>query len=339
MSTALKELRNTAGAWTTANAYLRPAAALLAVAALAAMPFVISKFGLVVLSSALILGLFAVGLNIAVGFSGMISLGHAAFFGVGAYASALLFTHIGVSAPIGLLAALAIGAGVGALFALIAQYVRGGYLVMLTIALAQVFASLSETLREITGGSDGLAVPFPSVLPGWGELNNLVSKYWFILAAVVVCVIGLWLVVRSPLGRSFLALKQNEARLESLGYSVLRVKVAVWAISGAAAAYAGSLSAINNELVSTSDFAFMNSALPLLVLCIAGTRSMFTPFIGAIVIVLVRDQLAPYFLGRQILLLGALFVISAYLFPNGVSWQEVKRLRSRIGNVGRTGLL
>ncbi|MCU1637337.1 MAG: hypothetical protein JWQ68_2576, partial [Cryobacterium sp.] len=107
---------------------------------------------------------------------------------------------------------------------------------------------------------------------------------------------------------------------------------------GAAAAYAGTLSAINYELVSTSDLSFVNSALPLLVLCIAGTRSMFTPFIGALVIVLVRDQLAPYFLGRQILLLGALFVASAFLFPNGVSWKEVRALGSRIGKFGRTGL-
>jgi branched-chain amino acid transport system permease protein len=327
MSTVVSKIGVTAARWRAANPLLRPAAAVVVVVALAVLPFVISAFGLVVLNSAMILGLFAVALSICVGFSGMISLGHAAFFGVGAYASALLFTHLGVPAPIGLLFAAIVGGGAGALFALIAQYVRGGYLVMLTIALAQVFASLSETLREFTGGSDGLSVPYPSVLPGWLELNSLVAKYWFILGAVVVCVAALWFVVKSPLGHSFLALKQNEPRLESLGYSVRSVKVAVWAISGAAAAYAGTLSAINYELVSTSDLSFVNSALPLLVLCIAGTRSMFTPFIGALVIVLVRDQLAPYFLGRQIL-----------LFPNGVSWKEVRALGSRIGKFGRTGL-
>jgi branched-chain amino acid transport system permease protein len=337
MSTGVNNFWSTLAALVPAGKAVRALALVVAVSALIAMPFVVSNFGLVVLSSALILGLLAVALNIAVGYSGMISLGHAAFFGVGAYASGLLFTHLGVPALVGLVAALLVGGVVGALFALIAQYVRGGYLVMLTIALAQVFASLSETLRGVTGGSDGLSIAAPSVLPGWIQLDGLVPKYWFIVGAVVVCVAALVLVVRSPLGHTFLALKQNEQRLEALGYSVLRVKVAVWAISGAAAAYAGSLGAIRTELVSTSDFSFMTSALPLLVLCIAGTRSMYTPFVGAVVIVLVRDQLAPYFLGRQILLLGVLFVVCAYLFPNGVSWKEVQQLGRRFG-LGRKAL-
>lgn len=295
-----------------------------------ALPYLVPVFGIVMVSSALILGLLAAALNIVVGYCGMVSIGHGAFFVVGAYASALFFVHSGAAAVVGLLAATVAGGLFGACFALVAQFVRGGYLVMLTIALLQVVASLVETFEGVTGGSDGLTVPTPTVLPGWGDLSSLVARYWFLVGAVAVCLLLLYGVVRAPLGRSFQALRQNEARLECLGYQVLGIKTVAWTVSGAAAAYAGCLSAVNHQLVSASDVSFQNSAMPLLVLCIVGTRGLLPAFAGALVIVLVRDQMAPYVLGRQILLLGCLFVVAAYLFPGGVSWRSVREAAGRL---------
>jgi branched-chain amino acid transport system permease protein len=231
--------------------------------------------------------------------------------------------------------ALAAGALFGGLFALVAQYVHGGYLVMLTIALLQVVASLVEALKDVTGGSDGLAVPAPSAFFGWGDLSNLVNRYWFLVGAVAVCLLGVWYVLRSPLGQSFQALRQNEARLRCLGYRVLTIKVAAWAISAGVAAYAGGLSAIEHQLVSASDVSFLTSALPLLVLCIAGTRGIVPAFVGSAVIVLVRDQLSPYVLGRQVLLLGCLFVVAAYLFPEGISVRALRQVPARVRGLGR----
>ena len=270
----------------------------------------------------LIMVLFALSLDLIVGYAGIVSLGHAAFFGAGAYAVGLLADN-GWSEP---LTALTAGAAVAALLGLVSGWVllrtRGLTLLMLTIAVTVMLHELANDLDDITGGFDGLPI---QVDPIFGTLafSPLTFEIKFIYVLVVLFV--LFLVVRqlvySPFGQALVGIRENTTRMHAVGSPVHWRLVKVYVISAAMAGVAGGLFAQVNAYVTTHVFSFALSGDILIMVILGGTARLYGAFLGVPVFIILQDQTEsllgtdlPYWL----LAVGLTLVIVVLFAPRGL---------------------
>lgn len=283
---------------------------------LAAVPLFVAPFTANTLSRILIFALFAVSLDLLVGITGLPSLGHAAYFGVGAYTAGLVSIHWTSAAPVPVL----LGAGAGALAAAATGWlaVRSGgvYFLMLTLAIGELVHQLAQSLSGVTGGSNGL-FGIPAVRIGGEPLTLAGYVYWYVLVVAALGFVGLWLVAHSPFGATLRGIRDNEPRMRSLGYSPFRHKFLAFAIAGGFAGLAGGLYAALVRIVNPSDAGFTTSALILLAVVLGGAGTLWGPVLGAAVVVLVRDTFGPTLDGHGPLLLGVVFVVAVYVLPRG----------------------
>lgn len=286
------------------------------VVVLAAMPLFVAPFTANTLSRILIFALFAVSLDLLVGVTGLPSLGHAAYFGIGAYTAGLVSIHWTSEAPVPVL--LAAGAGAVAAAATGWLCVRSGgvYFLMLTLAIGELANQLATRLSSVTGGSNGL-FGIPSTRVGGEPLTLAGFVYWYVLVFALLGFAGLWLVAHSPFGGALRGIRDNEPRMRSLGYSPFRYKFAAFVIAGGFAGLAGGLFAGLLRIVNPSDAGFTTSALLLLAVVLGGAGTLWGPVLGAAVVVLVRDTFGPQLDGRGPLLLGIVFVVAVYVLPRG----------------------
>jgi len=301
---------------------LIPLLALLLVLALA--PLLLAPYSLMTLTRILVFALLAVSLDLLVGYTGLPSLGHGAYFGAGAYAAGWAALHATRSAPLTLL----VGATAGALTALVAGSVavrsHGVFFLMLTLAVGEIMQQLAESWHEVTGGSNGL-YGIPAVMLGDGAMPTASGMYWWVLAAFLLVTAMLAGIAASPLGTTLRGIRDNEARMRSLGYRVYYYKLAIFVVSGAAAGIAGALLAAHQRLVTPADVGLATSILALVAVIIGGEASIWGPCLGAALVVLIRDALGASLGGRGSLILGALFVAVVYLVPGGLA----RALRAR----------
>ena len=188
--------------------------------------------------------IFALGYNLLLGYTGLPSFGHGAFFGIGAYAFGLFQLNIFPSISAGLLVALIAAGAAGAVVALFVSHRRGIYFALLTIAFGQVFWFISIKWHSLTGGEDGLLnIPRPDVniLVADVALRSNAALYYYVLVIFVIVVVGLWRLVHSPFGKVIQAIRQNEMRASFIGYNVWFYKFLVFTISAAIAGLAGGL--------------------------------------------------------------------------------------------------
>ncbi len=299
-----------------AGTALRALPALVVLVLLALVPFVVDPFGTSTLSRVLIFALFACSLDLLVGITGLPSLGHAAYFGVGAYTAGLVSIHMTVEAPVPVLAGMLAGGLAAAATGWLAVRNNGVFFLMLTLALGELVFQLAQTASSVTGGSNGLfGIPAvrvagqPLLLPGY--------VYWYVLAVAALGFAGLWVLSRSPLGSVLRGIRDNEPRMRSLGYSPFRYKLVAFVVAGAFAGLAGGLFAGQVRLVTPSEAGFTTGALALLAVILGGAGSLWGPVLGAAVVVLVRDGLGPSLDGHGPLVLGIVFVLAVYLLPRG----------------------
>ncbi|MGY1704642.1 branched-chain amino acid ABC transporter permease [Geodermatophilus sp. SYSU D00697] len=290
--------------------------ALLAV--LAAVPLFVDPFGTTTVSRILVFALFAMSLDLLVGITGLPSLGHAAWFGIGAYTAGLVAIHWTSEGLVTVLAAAAAGAVAAAATGWLAVRSGGVFFLMLTLAIGELVHQLAQSLSSVTGGSNGL-FGIPSVRVAGTPLTLAGYVYWFVLAVVLLGAVGLWLVARSPFGATLRGIRDNEPRMRSLGYSPFRYKYAAFALAGGFAGLAGGLFAGLVRIVNPSDAGFTTSALMLLAVVLGGAGSLWGPALGAAVVVLVRDTFGPTLDGHGPLLLGVVFVVAVYVLPRGVA--------------------
>ncbi|MGK5115601.1 branched-chain amino acid ABC transporter permease [Geodermatophilus sp. CPCC 205506] len=290
--------------------------ALLAV--LAAVPLFVDPFGTNTVSRMLVFALFAMSLDLLVGLTGLPSLGHAAWFGIGAYTAGLVAIHWTAEGVVTVLAAAVAGAVAAAATGWLAVRSGGVFFLMLTLAIGELVHQLAQSLSSVTGGSNGL-FGIPSVRIAGTPLTLAGYVYWFVLAVVVLGALCLWLVAASPFGSVLRGIRDNEARMRSLGYSPFRYKYLAFAIAGGFAGLAGGLFAGLVRIVNPSDTGFTTSALLLLAVVLGGAGSLWGPALGAAVVVLVRDTFGPTLDGHGPLLLGLVFVVAVYLLPRGVA--------------------
>jgi len=271
--------------------------------------------------------IFACAFNLLLGFAGLLSFGHAAFFGAGAYAHGWVTRAWGWDPAFGLLAAMLVAAGLGVVFGLLAIRRQGIYFAMITLALAQMvyFFFLQA---PFTGGEDGLqGVPRGRWL-GVLDLGADLVLYYVVLAVTLLALWGLYRTVHSPFGQVLKAIRENEARALSLGYDVDRFKLLAFVLSAALAGLAGGLKTLVLGFASLSDAHWSLSGEVVLMALLGGVGTLAGPALGAAVIIglqnLLADQVGPW----VTVILGVLFVVCVLVFRQGIMG-SVQRLAAR----------
>jgi branched-chain amino acid transport system permease protein len=293
------------------------------VAAIAVLPLVAGPYPVKLVQEILIWGIFAMSLDLLMGYAGMVSFGHSAFFGIGAYTAALLLPKW----P-GLLAALAapaLAAAVGALaIGFLSIRVGGVYFIMLTLAFSQMFFALTFQ-NAFLGAEDGItSVPRPTVL-GF-PITSLGAFHVYLLAIVGAAALLLHRVVRSPFGHVLRGIHDNEERMQAVGYAVRRYKLLAFVIAGTVAGVAGSLYTQFVGSISPDAFLWTTSGEALLMVIIGGTGTLNGAWLGAAAFILLQSLVSSY-TERWMLILGLTFVLFVLFAPGGI----VGALRGRVG--------
>jgi branched-chain amino acid transport system permease protein len=261
--------------------------------------------------------MFACAYNLLLGFSGMLSFGHAAFFGSSAYATAWLATAHGWEAVPAILAGMAVSAILGLLIGAIAIRRRGIYFAMITLALAQLiyFVCLEA---PFTGGENGLQGVPRGTLFGVLQLDSDVAMYYLVLAAFVAVFLFVRRVVHSPFGQVLKAIRDNEPRAISLGYDVNRYRLVAFVLSATLAGLAGSLKALVLGFASLSDVLQANSGEVILMTLLGGTGTFFGPVVGAAIVVTLQEYLSDMVGGWVTVIIGGVFIACVLAFRRGI---------------------
>lgn len=302
------------------------------IAGLIAVPWVASYFYIFIFTEILILGLFAASFNLVFGYTGMLSFGHAAFFGVGSYAMALVLIHLEWPFLVSLLASM----GAAALLALIIGFfcvrLNEVYFAMLTLAFGMMVFAIAYQWRSVTNGSDGLA-GFSLGSLGLGldlTLGNPAVYYHVVLAIVGVASVILYVICRSSFGMILRAIRQNPERVSFAGLNVRAYRLVAFVIAGAFAGLAGGLIAPFLRVASPELLHWSMSAEPILMAILGGTGYFLGPFIGAAVFVLLETWITS-FTESWMLVLGVILALMVIFFRKGLLgtvldwWMEVRK--------------
>lgn len=270
--------------------------------------------------------LFALGYNLMLGYTGLPSFGHGAYFGIGAYAFGLLQQRVWANLWFDLAGAVLVSAAFAALVALFISHRRGIYYALLTIAFGQVFWFVSMKWHTVTGGEDGLLNIVRPVLPlGLAEfsLKSNDALFYFCFAVFAVVVVALWRLVHSPFGRILTAIKQNEVRAAFVGHNVWLYKWASFTIASSVAGLAGAMFAMAQHSAYPNVMSLHNSGFVVMMVLIGGGLvSFWGPVIGALFFILARDLLGAA-TDTWLLWYGLLFVAMVLWKPEGIAgaWQ------------------
>lgn len=271
--------------------------------------------------------LFACAFNLMLGFSGLLSFGHAAFFGGSAYITGYLCRDLGLTPELGILAGGVFGGALGAVFGWLAIRRAGIYFAMITLGLAQLVFFLALQLK-FTGGEDGLqGIPRGRLL-GLVDLNDNVAMYYFVFAVFMAGFALVFRTIHSPFGQILKAIRDNEARATSLGYDIDKFKLMAFIISAALAGLAGSTKAIVFQLASLSDVHWHMSGQVVLMTLLGGLGTILGPVAGAVTIIGLENVLADKVGSWVMVIMGALFVTCVLAFRRGIVG-ELKALFSR----------
>jgi branched-chain amino acid transport system permease protein len=292
--------------------------AALAIAVLLVFPWLMPYEALAV--NILVLGLYAVGFNLLFGYTGLLSFGHAAFLGSGAYGCGIALVHFGVPWFGSILIGVLLSVFFAAIMGFLAIRTRGIYFAMVTLALSQCVYYLFYQAVNLTGGENGLRGINLSEIGILGFSVNFLdptTKYYVILAFVAF---ALWLFSRllaSPFGAVLEAIRENESRARACGYDVARVKFIAFVISGAFCGLAGALKALHLSIVPIETLHYLTSGQVVMMALLGGMNTFFGPFVGAAAFLLLEDVLTTMTSHWQ-LVLGAVFVIFVLFFPKGI---------------------
>jgi branched-chain amino acid transport system permease protein len=298
----------------------------LLIAAGAIAPFVVYP---TFLMKVLCFALFACAFNLLLGFAGLLSFGHAAFFGGAAYVCAWLSKAYGVSPELAILAGGLVAALLGAVFGALSIRRSGIYLTMITLALAQLVFFFAVQL-PFTGGEDGLQGVPRGKLFGLIDLTNNTVMYFFVFAVFAA---GFWLIhrtIHSPFGQVLKAIRENEPRAISLGYDVARYKLLAFVLSAFLAGVAGGMKSLVFQLASLTDAHWHMSGEVVLMTLLGGLGTLFGPAVGAFTIVALENELADKVGPWVTVIMGAIFVICVLIFRRGL----VGELLARLGPLG-----
>jgi branched-chain amino acid transport system permease protein len=303
---------------------LAPAPMLAVFAVFATLPFWIKGIGLYPYLGVevMIWVVYALGFNLLLGYAGLPSFGHGAYFGIGAYAFGLAQIHLGAGLWGSLAAAVAAGAAAGALVGLFISHRRGIYYALLTIAFGQIFWFIAIKWHSVTRGEDGLLnirrMPLDLGFASF-EIQKLEHLYYFCFAVFVVAVLFLWRLVHSPFGRVLSAIKQNETRARFVGYNVWLYKWLAFTLSALVAGIAGGMFALAQQSAYPNVMSLHQSGfVVMMVLVGGGLVSFWGPVLGAVLFFIARDLLGAY-TEAWLLWYGLLFMLIVLFKPEGLA--------------------
>ncbi|HEY3916703.1 MAG TPA: branched-chain amino acid ABC transporter permease [Stellaceae bacterium] len=283
------------------------------------MPYVGGYTGLG--TRVLVLALAAMSVNFLLGFTGVLSFGHAAYFGLGAYGAGMAIKYLYPSTPLGMLVGVLAGTLGAAIIGAMIVRLRGVYFAMVTIAFGQVFYFIAFRWVSVTGGDDGLTgwkrVPLDLGFTTFDILHDDIAFYYFVLLCLAISAGVMALLLRSPFGRTLLAIRENERRARFLGIDVDRHIWLSFVISGLFASFAGTLYAYLDNFVDPRAFHWQQSGDFVIMAVLGGMRSFWGPLIGAAIFVVLQDKFSSvtdYWMS----ILGFFFVLAVVFFPRGV---------------------
>lgn len=301
----------------------------IAVALLCLVPLVVPSFTLTLIIEALIYGLFAMSLDLMVGYTRLYSFGHAGAFGLGAYATALILLHLHLPLPIGIVLGIVFSVIIAVPVAWISTRSTGVSFAMLTLAFAQLGYAMIYRFKDFTGGSDGIG-GIPRT-PGPFGLDLFQSKagYFYL---VVFCLVGAYLlcraIVASPFGAVLAGIRENEAKTRALGYNTRAYKIAVVIMSYGFGALAGALYTPFAGFVAPELFFWMLSGRVLIMVIIGGAGTLIGPIIGGIFFMLLEQQLSDV-TDLWPLIFGSVFIAFVMLAPEGIWGLLTKRRKGK----------
>jgi branched-chain amino acid transport system permease protein len=306
------------------------------VLALIVLPRVVEPYDTVLLSYGLIFAIAALGFNLLLGYTGLLSFGHSAYFGVGAYAVAFIVKYLKIqSMEVFVVGGILASAFVAAIFGFLCVRYTRIFFGILTLALSQVLWSLAFKFFWVTGGTDGLRVTTPTLLAGMirtipgpseDKIGFLAHRYYYyVLAIFCVCVAVMWVIVHSPFGKALQAIRDNETRAEFVGVQVWHYRWVAFLISGAFTGLAGALWVPLNGLVTPDILHWTFSGEIVFFTVLGGFRTFTGPIVGAVAFNYLKTFAVGYTVYWQ-LLLGVVLVVLVLGLPTGI-----------VGSVGRVG--
>ena len=292
-------------------------------AALVLFPWVVEPYQTTLFSYGLVMAIAALGFNLLLGYTGLLSFGHSAYFGVGAYAVALIVKYLHVSSlEVFIVGGILASAAVSALFGFVCVRYTRIFFGILTLALSQVLWSLAFKFFWVTGGTDGLRVPTPVLLgvaSAKGDKIEFLSHgyYWYVLAIFFACVALMWVIVNSPFGKALQAIRDNETRAEFVGVQVRHYRWVAFVVSGTYTGLAGALWVPLNGL-TTPDILHWGFSGEIVFFTVLGGFGTFAgPIVGAIVFNYLKTFAVGYTVYWQ-MFLGVVLVTMVMALPTGI---------------------
>ncbi len=269
----------------------------------------------------LVLGLAAMSLNFLLGFTGVLSFGHAAYFGLGAYGAGLSLKYLAASTPLAVLCGILLGGICGAILGTLIVRRRGVYFAMVTIAFGQVFYYIAFQWSSVTGGDDGLRgfarAPIDLGIIKLDILTSANAFYYFVLACFALAVAAMGFILRSPFGRTMIAIRENERRSRFLGIPIERHIWIAFSLSCFFMGFAGALYALTNNFADPRGLHYSQSGDFVMMAVMGGMRSFWGPLLGAFIFVVLQDYLSSITV-NWMSFVGLLFVLVVLFFPRGL---------------------
>ncbi|WP_343504319.1 branched-chain amino acid ABC transporter permease [Alloyangia pacifica] len=291
---------------------------LMLLAAVAA--YFLFPYNLAFLTRIVIMVVLVLSLDLVLGFAGIATLGQAAMYGAGAYAAGLFAIHVWADPVAGLVAGALAGAVLAALSGAVLMRTQGLTLIMLTIAVAQICAEIANRARGVTGGADGLRGIRPGKVLGVWEFDFIgITGYWYALAVMLLVFAVLAILGRSPFGLSLRGIHESPARMEAIGVSVYRRRLAAYTLGGGIAGIAGALTAQITQLVSLETFSFSLSAEALIMLILGGTGRLYGAVLGTVIFMAVHHVAAANDPFNWLFVIGALVLAVVFFLPAGIA--------------------
>ena len=288
-----------------------------AIIVLVLLPPILPTFIVILLTLSLIYGIVAMSLNVLVGYTKMPSLGHGAYFAIGAYTAAILATRHDMGFYVCLLSGIGMAAIASALFGLLALRAIGVYFLLITLAIAMCIWGVSYQWMSMTGGENGISeISRPEIgLPI--DLLNPVCFHYFTLVAFIICFVLILFLVRSPFGETLVGIRDSESRMTVLGYNVWLHKYLIFIIAGAFAGLGGVLYAYFNRFVGPDDADLIQCLEFLLMVSVGGQGTLVGPNIGAFLITFLKNLLSVYS-SRWLMIMALVYILAAKYAPEGI---------------------
>jgi branched-chain amino acid transport system permease protein len=300
----------------------------LALLAFVVSPPLLPQYLQSMMTKIVIFATFALSLNLLWGYSGLISLGHATFFGVGAYASSIVIVRLGVgNFWVPALVAVLVAGVIAAIYGVIALRVRGLYFLLVTLALGQLMFYLAERWRSLTGGSNGIiGAPFPD-LGVQGVALDTLSYYFFVLALAAVCFFLLYRLVHSPFGQALQGIRDDEKKMQTLGYNTWLHKYLAYIVAGMVAALAGVLFSYFLVVVGPPQLSLTTSTMASLMVIIGSPQVFWGPVVGSLVVILLEYGASLWVPERWPMVLGGIFVVAVMFVRDGLGISLLRFLK------------